>query len=77
MADSMEETSSFTKINFDVLGFRKMLKTFKVIAIASLISAILFSIYSGIMFYVGTPPNSSTDGESYTQWLIDHQPQLM
>ena len=77
MADSMEETSSFTKLNFDVLAFRKMIKSFKLIAIASLVSAILSSIFAGIMFYVGTPPNSSDDVERYTQWLIDHQPQLM
>ena len=73
----MEETSSFTKLNFDVLAFRKMIKSFKLIAIASLVSAILYSIFSGIMFYVGTPPNSSDDVERYTQWLIDHQPQLI
>jgi hypothetical protein len=77
MAGSIEETSSFAKLNFDVLVFRKMIKSFKIIAIASLISSILSSLFSGIMFYVGTPPNSSDDAERYRLWMVDHQPQLM
>ena len=64
----------------EMTAYTKMVRTFKVVALISLIVALAAGAISLWMFNLGTPP--FRDGELqadllYTQWLLDHQQQLM
>ena len=67
MAETSIEMQAYNSMNrkFATWGF-----------ITLVISSLAFA-FAFFMFFLGTPPNSLTEGEQYRLWMIDHQEQFI